>query len=202
MTLPLTTLCQKSTKWHFKKVEKEAFQCLKDAFTTAPVLCYWSPDLPMMVETDASDQAIAAILLVTTLDTEIHPVTFSSCSLQGAEQTYDTHDKELLVIFQAYKNWHHYLKGSAKVIATVTDHKNLESFTMTKNLTQRHIHQSEYISHFNTRIRFQPGRLGAKPDTLTRRWDVYLGDGKTSNSTANTQPFFLTDQLTTTDVMG
>ena len=36
----------------------------------APVLCYWAPNLPMMVEMDASDQVIAAILSVTTPDTE------------------------------------------------------------------------------------------------------------------------------------
>jgi len=59
----------------------------------------------MTVETDASDQAIAAILLVTMPDTEIHPVMFSSRSLQGAECNYDTHNKELLVIYQAYINW-------------------------------------------------------------------------------------------------
>src|SRR5260370_4856640 len=168
----------------------------------APVLCYWSPDLPMTVETDASDQAITAILLVTTPDTEICPVAFSSHSLQGAECNYDTHDKELLAIFQAYKNWCHDVEGSAKVIDKVTNHKNLEYFMTTKKLTQRQGRWSEYLSHFNTQIRFQPGRLGVKPDTLTRRWDVYLGDGKTSNSTANTQPFFLTDQLATTNVMG
>src|SRR6266478_4338443 len=85
MMLPLTTLCQKSTTWRFDKLEKEAFQQLKDVFTMAPILCYWSPDLPMTVETDASDQAIAAILSVTTLDTEICPVAFSSHSLQGSE---------------------------------------------------------------------------------------------------------------------
>ena len=71
----------------------------------APVLCYWAPNLPMTVETDTSDQAIAAIILVTTPDDEICPVTFSSWSLQGAEHNYDTHDKELLAIYQAYVNW-------------------------------------------------------------------------------------------------
>jgi len=150
MTLPLTTLCQKSTKWCFDKFEKDAFQCLKDAFTMAPILCYWSPDLPMTVEMDASDQAMIAILSVTNPDTEICPVAFSSHSLQGAECNYDTHDKELLAIFQAYKNWCHYLEGSAKVIDTVTDHKNLEYFMMTKKLTQRQVCWSEYLSCFNT----------------------------------------------------
>src|SRR5260370_9809104 len=102
MTLPLTTLCWKSTKWHFNKFEK-------DAFTMAPVLCYWSPDLPMTVEMDASDQAITAILLVTTPDTEIHPVAFSSRSLQGAKHNYDPHDKNLLAISQAYPHRSHSL---------------------------------------------------------------------------------------------
>ncbi len=105
MTLPLMTLCQKSTPWRFGDTKREAFQHLKVAFTMAPVLCYWAPNLLMTVEMDASDQVIAAILLVTTPDTEICPVAFSSQSLQGAEHNYDTHNKELLAIYQAYINW-------------------------------------------------------------------------------------------------
>src|SRR5260370_252277 len=57
MTLPLTKLCCKATVWHFGDTEKEAFQCLKDAFTMAPILSYWAPNLPITVETNASDQA-------------------------------------------------------------------------------------------------------------------------------------------------
>src|SRR5260370_10763960 len=98
MTLPLMTLCCKATVWRFGDTEKGAFRCLKDTFTTAPVLCHWTPDLPMTVEMDASDQAITAILLVTTPDTEIRPVTFSSRSLQSAKRNYDTPAKELLAI--------------------------------------------------------------------------------------------------------
>jgi len=42
------------------------------------------------------------------------------------ELNYDTHDKELLAIFEAFHHWHHYLEGSATPIDVVTDHKNLE----------------------------------------------------------------------------
>jgi len=60
----------------------------------------------MMVEMDVSDHAIAGILLVTTQDNEICLVAFFfSHSLQGAEKNYDTHDKELLAVFEAFKNW-------------------------------------------------------------------------------------------------
>ena len=51
MTLPLTKLCKKNRSWHFRKEEAEAFNKLKNAFMTAPVLANWSPDLlkPMRI---------------------------------------------------------------------------------------------------------------------------------------------------------
>src|SRR5258708_15320011 len=68
LTLPLTNLCKKTTPWIFGEKETTAFRPLKNAFSTAPVLCHWAPDLKMMVEMDASDHAIAGILSVTTQD--------------------------------------------------------------------------------------------------------------------------------------
>src|SRR5258708_6498820 len=121
MTLPLMNLCKKTTPWNFREREMTAF-------STAPVLCHWALDLQMTVETDASDHVIAGILSVTTKDNEIRPVAFFSRSLQGVEKNYDTHNKELLAIFEAFKNWRHFLEGSAEVIDMVTDHKNLEYF--------------------------------------------------------------------------
>ncbi len=89
----------------------------------------------MMVEMDTSDHAIAGILSVTTQDNNIQLVAFFSCSLQGVEKNYDTHDKELLAMFEAFKNWQHFLEGSAEVIDMVTNHKNLEYFTSSKKLS-------------------------------------------------------------------
>src|SRR5260370_37846616 len=83
----------------------------------------------------------------------------------------------------------------------VTDHKNLEYFTTTKKLTQRQVHWSEYLSQFNTRINFQLGRLGTKPDALTQCWDLYQEEGRNANSSANIQPIFSTEQLMGTNIM-
>ena len=98
-------LCQKSVPWQFGPTEKSAFSRLKDAFTSAPILCHWMPDLPMTLETDASDHAIVAILSVTTPNQGIRPVAFHSRSLHDTEKNYNTHNKELLAIFEAYKVW-------------------------------------------------------------------------------------------------
>src|SRR5258708_27099712 len=81
LTQPLTILCWKNTPWHFGETESAAFRHLKTAFHLAPVLYHWALDLPMTVETDASDYAIAGILSITTPNLQITPIPFHSQSL-------------------------------------------------------------------------------------------------------------------------
>ena len=131
------------------------------------------------METDASDYALTVILSIVNEDNEVHPVAFHSCTFTAAELNYDTHDKELLAVFEAFKIWRHYLEGPAYPIDVVTDHKNLEYFSTTKVLTRRQVQWSEYLSQFNLVIRFRPSRLGTKLDALTRRWNVYPKGGNT-----------------------
>jgi hypothetical protein len=136
IAVPLTRLTQKDIKWNFTKNCQTAFDTLKKAFTTAPILTHWIPDTQLIVETDASDYALAAILsLVSPDDGEVHPVAFHSRTFTGPEPNYDVHNKELLAIFEAFKIWRHYLEGSGTPINVVTDHKNLEYFATTKLLT-------------------------------------------------------------------
>jgi len=167
MTVPLTRLTRKDAKWTWTPACEEAFGLLKESFISAPILHHFDPSLPPIVETDASDYAIAGILSVRTDDDDIHLVTYYSRTLTGAELNYDTHNKELLAIFEAFKIWRHYLESLQHTVDVVTDHKNLEYLSTTKSLTRRQARWSEYLSAFNMVIHFCPGRLGEKPDTLT-----------------------------------
>ncbi|KAJ8456603.1 hypothetical protein ONZ51_g12022 [Trametes cubensis] len=185
IVLPLTRLTRKSVPWNFSEECQKSFNALKQAFTTALVLHHWMPDCPLTVETDASDYAIAGILSLTTESGELHPIAFHSRTLTGTELNYDMHNKELLVIFECFKTWRHYLEGSATPIDVVTDHKNLEYFVTTKLLTRRQAQWSEFLSQLNLVVRFRPGKLGAKPDALTRRWDVYPKEGGSDYSVVN-----------------
>ena len=103
----------------------------------------------MVVETDALDCALVAILSAYDAEGALHPITFHSQTFTGPELNYNVHNKELLAIFEAFKRWRHYLEGSAKPIDIVTDHKNLEYFSMTKGLTQHQARWSEFLSQFN-----------------------------------------------------
>ena len=144
------------------------------------------------------DYALAAILLIQEPNCELHPITFLSRTFTLAKLNYDVHDKELLAIYEAFQAWHHYLEGSTFPIDVVTDHKNLEYFLTTKLLSRQQAHWSEYLCAFNLVIRFRPGRLGTKPDALTRRPDLYLkGEGKHYGNVNphNCRPVFLSKQL-------
>jgi len=190
IVIPLTRLTRKDTPWKFDENCRNAFNTLKKAFTSAPILTHWVLDAQLVVETDASDYALAAILSIVTKDNEVHPVAFHSRTFSAPELNYDVHDKELLAIFEAFKIWRHYLEGSASPIDVVTDHKNLEYFSTTKVLTCRQARWSEYLSQFNLVICFRPGRLGTKPDTLTRRWDVYPKGGDNGYASVNPHNFY------------
>ena len=133
----LTHLTRKNTPWNFDDNCKIAFNTLKQAFTSTPILTYWVPDAQLVVKTDVSDYALAAILSIMTKDNEIYPIAFHSQMFSAPELNYNVHDKELLAIFEAFKIWRHYLEGSASPIDVVIDHKNLEYFLTTKILTRQ-----------------------------------------------------------------
>jgi hypothetical protein len=198
ITVPLTRLTRKNVPFVFGDAERSTFNYLKSAFASAPILTHWIPDCTIIVETDASDYALAAILSIELENGEIHPVAFHSKSFNPTELNYDVHDKELFAIFEAFCIWRHHLDGSAAPIDVITDHMNLEYFSTTKILDRRQAQWVEYLCQFNLVIRFHPGRLGAKPDALTRQWDVYAKEGVNDYAKVNPhnyRPIFTQDQL-------
>ena len=155
ITIPLTCLTYKDTPWNFSNDCHSAFQHLKDAFTSTPILIHYIPDAPLLVETDTSDYAIARILSIHCPDEELQPVAFFSQTMTALELNYDIHDKELLAIHESFQAWRHYLEGSTTPIDVITNHKNLEYFTGTKILTCQQAHWLEFLCQFNLIIQFR-----------------------------------------------
>ena len=96
---PLTNLTQKDTPFQWSPPQEAAFQQLKSAFQSAPVLAHFDPDHQIIIETDASDFAIGTILSqLQPADNDIHPIAFHSRTMAPAERNYQIYDKELLAI--------------------------------------------------------------------------------------------------------
>ena len=79
IVIPLTRLTRKDIPWKFDSSCQDAFNSLKKAFTSAPILTHWIPNAQLIVETDALDYALTAILSIVNKDNEVHPVAFYSC---------------------------------------------------------------------------------------------------------------------------
>ena len=103
IVVPLTRLTHKGVLWNFSDAARKSFQSLKTAFTTTtPILTHWIPDKQLIVEMDT---ALGAILSLQFDSGEIHPVAFHSRTFTSPELNYNTHNKELLAIFKAFRVW-------------------------------------------------------------------------------------------------
>lgn len=137
IAIPLTQLTQKDQLFKWDKRAQKSFKDLKTAFVTAPILQHFNPSLHTILETDALDYAIALIISQYNEIEGIQPLGFRSHSMQEAELNYKIYDKELLAIWDAFREFQPYLEGSRYTVTVITDHKNLEYFTTTKVLSCR-----------------------------------------------------------------
>jgi len=157
-----------------------AFEDLKTAVTTAPVLVSPQDSEPFRVEADSLDFATGAVLSQqSTTDKKWHPVAFYSKSLSSVEWNYEIHEKEMLAIIRALKEWRHFLEGATHLVEIWTDHKNLEYFMTAKKLNRRQARWSLHLARFDFLLHHRPGRTMGKPDTLSRRADH--GNGASDN---------------------
>ncbi|SLM33361.1 Ribonuclease H-like domain [Lasallia pustulata] len=176
---PLTNLTKKEQPFQWNEEHQQAFKAIREAFTNGKVLHIFDPELATEVETDASDGAIGACL-GQRKDKKLVPIAFYSRKLTPPEQNYKIHDKELLAIVDALKQWQVYLEGSKGKVKVYLDHKNLESFTTTKVLNQRQVRWSEELATYHFWIYYQNGSLNGRADALSRRADYVTDLPKTA----------------------
>ncbi|MBW0508628.1 hypothetical protein O181_048343 [Austropuccinia psidii MF-1] len=93
----LTSLFKEDSPFIFNEGDLSQFKILKEEFTTAPILSHFNPSLPTIVEADASDYALGAVLSQVN-DSGKLSIEFDSRKLLPAELNYEIHDKELLGI--------------------------------------------------------------------------------------------------------
>ncbi|EUC56544.1 Transposon Tf2-1 polyprotein, partial [Rhizoctonia solani AG-3 Rhs1AP] len=125
LSRPLHDVVQ-SNKFYWTEKEEAAFNGIKELMSTELVLAHPNPDKPYLIETDASGVAMGARLSQKQDDGQYHPIAFMSKSFQGAEKNYDVHDKELLAVITALKEWRFFLEGCQHRITVLSNHRNLE----------------------------------------------------------------------------
>jgi hypothetical protein len=168
-------LTRKNEPWHWDPPQEAAFQKLKVIFTSPPILAQFDPERQTIIETNASDYAIAAVLSQTHEKTT-RPIAFLSKKLSLAEQNYTIYKKKLLAIMTAFKHWAHYLRGARHRIEVLTDHRNLEYFKRVGTDRPQQARWAIKLEEFNYVIKFVKGKNNCKADALTRTTDPEKDD--------------------------
>ena len=168
--LALTELTKESTQWQWGEAEEQAFQQLKQALTTAPVLCLPNPSLPYEVYTDASGFAIGAVLLQNQ-GAGLQPIVYLSRKLNDTEQRYPTGDREMLAIFHALREWRPYLEGAQFTVNS--DHLNHTWFSTKRDLSRRQSKWCLWLQSYygDVDIKYKAGKENLS-DPLSRRPDL------------------------------
>ena len=100
---PLNNLLKKDVSWNWSTSQQDAFEQVKKRITEAPVLAYYDPDKPLVLENDASEYGLGCALLQ-----EGRPIAYASRSLSATERRYAQIEKEMLALTYSLEKFHHY----------------------------------------------------------------------------------------------
>lgn len=166
---PLTALTSTKTTFCWTPEADTAFCKLKTLFANAPVLIQPDPTKQFIVEVDASDTGVGAVLSqISDQDNKTHPCAFFPRRLSPPERNYNVRDRELLAIKLALEEWWHWLEGAEHPVLVWTDHKNLSYLQSARKLSPHQSRWSLFFSRFNLSISFRPGSRNIKPGALSR----------------------------------
>ena len=167
---PLTQLTSPAIPFTWTPEVDIAFDTLKQLFTSAPILTHSDPSLQFVVEVDASDSGVGAVLSQRSpKDHKLHPCAFFSRRLSPAERNYDVGNRELLAVVLALEEWRHMLEGAEQPFVVWTDHKNLSYLRSAKRLNSRQARWALFLGRFNFILTYRPGSRNTKPDALSRQ---------------------------------
>ncbi len=169
LAAPLTALTSTKMTFRWLNAAEAAFPKLRGRFVSAPILRAPDPTRQFVVEVDASEVGVGAVLSQrATSDDKVHPCVFFSHRLSPTERNYDIGNRELLAVKLALEEWRHWLEGSGVPFVVWTDHKNLEYIQSAKRLNSRQARWALFFGRFDFSISYRPGSKNIKPDALSR----------------------------------
>ena len=169
LAAPLFRLTNKDVRFVWSSDSQLAFDRLKDALCTAPVLAlprFGDGAGEFILECDASDDAVGAVLLQTQ-DGEERVIAYGSKKMSKSEKNYGVTKKELLSVVVFVRQFHPYLVG--KHFSLRSDHASLQWLTQFKNPSGMLARWLETLGQYSFDITYKLGRENTAADALSRR---------------------------------
>ncbi len=167
---PLLRLNHKGVEFEWSEECEHAFQTLREALISPPVLIYPNYDQPFKLYVDASGFAIGSVLAQISSDNKEHVVAYASHSLTVSERKWSTYDRELWAIVWSIRHFKHYLQFTEFTI--YTDHKplvGLRKMPLDNDPTGKRARWGLEIDPLEWSIVYKPGVSNSNADALSRR---------------------------------
>ena len=165
---PLTSLTKKDRRYEWGAAQQEAFEKVKALIASAPVLARPSFNAQLVVQTDASDMGISAVLLQA-IGGQERVLEFASCTLSSAERNYRATERECLAVFWAIGKFRPYIEGYHFLV--VTDHSSLQWLHSLHSPTGRLARWALELQGHSFDVEHRKGALNHVPDALSRMYE-------------------------------
>lgn len=163
---PLTSLLKKGKHWKWKEEQQAAFEMLKAKLTEAPILACPDFSKTFILQTDASNYGLGAVL-TQELEEGERVIAYASRTLNGAEKNYSATEKECLAIIWGIRKMRAYVEGYR--FHVITDHLSLKWLNSIDNPTGRLARWALELQQYNFTVQYRKGKQNVVADALSRQ---------------------------------
>ena len=162
---PLFELTQKGVTFRWGRAQEKAMSTMQELLTSAPILGYPLPVGKFILDTDASNIGLGAVLSQEQEGQE-RVIAYASKTLNKPERSYCVTRRELLAIITFVKQFHHYLYGAKFLVRT--DHAALYWLLRKKDPEGQMARWITFLQDYHMEIQHRPGVRHGNADALSR----------------------------------
>ncbi|UYV72497.1 K02A2.6-like [Cordylochernes scorpioides] len=156
-------ILRKNVVWHWGPKQDGEFDHIKECVRNAPSLAHFDKSKMLILQCDASKDAMGAALLQ-----EDRPLAFASASFSDSQKQYSQIEKELLSVYYGCKKFEYLLSGHTFVVQT--DHQPLLPLVKKplSDISPRLQRLVMKLIAFDFKLQYKPGKYLIVADTLSR----------------------------------